>query len=124
MKLQQLFEDENRVDLSQLQNTCDNFGSGFYWEEGGCWAMALALGEYFQSLGLTPTYHVDLGMHHCYAGGNGKLYDYTGVCRPQIPLTTVSKKRLIEIAHIANKGNDLVSDFPEARAIIAAATST
>jgi len=55
---------------------------GFYFEEGGCYGMALAIYERFRALGLPAelvvAYDRD-GPTHALVRSGGKLYDYEGV---------------------------------------------
>ena len=58
--------------------------AGFYYEEGGCWGMALALYHKFKSMGYSPELVIgiyDNVIRHGMALLDGKLYDHQGQCR-------------------------------------------
>lgn len=66
------------VDFLTLQQTCEHMELGFYFEEGGCFGMALALRDHFSSLGNSCALAIqEIGLHaYCVVGGT--CFDYTG----------------------------------------------
>jgi hypothetical protein len=73
--------------LEYLSDAISEAELGFYFEEGGCFGMALAIHEHLSRMGLPA--HVALSSTdfvHAYAELNGNLYDHHGrVCSGNYP---------------------------------------
>jgi hypothetical protein len=63
---------------ANLQTACERVEAGFYFEEGGCFGMALALHGTFLQQGLAPRYAVNDSFVHAFVELDGRYFDYTG----------------------------------------------
>ena len=57
-------------------------GVDFYFEEGGCWGMALALYRMFKKQGKDPRYCLGKTFVHAFVECDGKFYDSDGEFKP------------------------------------------
>lgn len=63
---------------ANLQSACERVEAGFYFEEGGCFGMALALYEIFANASLAPMFVVNESFVHAMVLVQGHYVDYRG----------------------------------------------
>jgi len=86
-KLQQLPLPVQKLNES-LQQACERIGAGFYFEEGGCYGMALALQDQITKEGLKADLAVIENKGHAVVLLENQSFDYTGFS----PLTGTETK--------------------------------
>ena len=73
-----------------LREACDQGEMGFYFEEGGCWGMALALND---AIGGELILRDDFV--HVYVRVNGKLFDWQGEAAPVANGQVITREELL-----------------------------
>jgi hypothetical protein len=117
--IQLLTENNEFQELDNIQTISDNMGMGFYWEEGGCWGMALAILQYFTDKGIPAKLCIQDGYTHCFIEAAGKLYDYTGEIFSHPKYHVISKAELFSLAEVGGFSKDeVVADMHAAMEII------
>ena len=75
---------------SYLREACDEGEMGFYFEEGGCWGMALALND---AIGGELILRDDFV--HVYVRVNGKLFNWQGEAAPVANGQVITREELL-----------------------------
>lgn len=105
--------------LDRLTDGCSAAGAGFYFEEGGCWGMALALHDALARIGHEPEYLVCQRNRHAMIEAGGRIYDHTGEASWNGPAVRVSRDELMVRARLAGHDDDgVLSDADAASEII------
>ena len=93
-----LFEGSISFD-DHMIDAVSNAEMGFYFEEGGCWGMALALFDYFVQEGENPRLVVQEKFVHAMVEVDGAFYDHQGqIARPSLPIIYCDQNEFIDIA--------------------------
>lgn len=99
-----------------LQEACVAVEAGFYFEEGGCFGMALAIREALASFGLSGGLAYSDSIEHAVVELEGQHYDYTGKCQTPEGLKAYTEDAFItKAAQCGKVGDSLVSDILWAR---------
>jgi hypothetical protein len=93
---------------ANLSQACERIEAGFYFEEGGCFGMALALHATFTQSGIKASLAVDKSFIHAYVLAHGHLYDHQGRGRMERPasLVTLEPNAFLEFAYANGHGDD------------------
>lgn len=103
----------------QLQAACENAEAGFFFEEGGCYGMALSLHKALTNAGIPAQLSVSDDVEHASVLADDLAFDYTG-SRPIKPTDrVVTEAEMRERANQSGRDvNSLFSDEEWAREII------
>lgn len=85
------------IDFLALQKKCEHMQLGFYFEEGGCFGMALALKDHFEQQGVSCGLAVQYGFLHAYCVIQNHCFDYTGRTTYR-PTNILTVEQLIDVA--------------------------
>lgn len=91
---------EGRISFDDhMIDAVSNAEMGFYFEEGGCWGMALALFDHFVQEGKQPRLVVQEQYVHAMVEVDGDFYDHQGqISPPSLPIVYCDQNKFIEIA--------------------------
>lgn len=109
-----------------MVDACSLAEVGFYFEEGGCWGMALALADCFQSVGLEAQIVVanntgrdgTIYPSHAMVRVAGQLFDHQGEAEQHEPLLPVTREQLIALAEDAGVDEEQIEQDRELAAQI------
>ena len=90
-----------------LQSACDLVEAGFYFEEGGCFGMALELHDVLSRAGLSPRLFVNDSFVHATVEVDEQQMDYRGFCSSAAGARSVTCKELMDFAF--SHGHDTAS---------------
>jgi hypothetical protein len=101
-------------------DACTAAEVGFYYEEGGCWGMALALYQTFTICGYEPKIAIATEQVHAMVEVNGRLFDHSGEVFNWVkPIDHVSPERMLLLATTHGWTIDeVMSDFRAAQEVI------
>lgn len=115
MNVDQLF----KVLHENLPRAIEGHEAGFYFEEGGCWAFAIALKRFLADEGIRSQIRVGTDHRHAYAAVGGKLFDHQGAAPAADYNTRLSSEREVASKAVTNAGEDrLEGDIAWATQII------
>jgi hypothetical protein len=89
-----------------MSEACERAEAGFYFEEGGCFGMAIALHATLTAAGVDARLGVTTDFIHAYAVAHGHLYDYRGKKVGAIPPDFALLQRTDFLQFAAEHGHD------------------
>jgi ankyrin repeat protein len=103
-----------------LQRACELVEAGFFFEEGGCYGMALELHRLFCAAGIDAQLAVYENHSHALVVVGQNRYDYQGrACNTAIPITALQPAEFLVVARLAGHSDeDLFSAQTYARSAI------
>jgi hypothetical protein len=113
-----LFENDFTANLRQAAENCE---FGFFFEEGGCWGMALALHDTFAKEGKHVEYALQTDFSHALVRVDGQLYDWSGPTKVA-NVKIVNRRELLRAALESGWAKDEISaSYQDAMEVIGAA---
>ena len=102
-----------------LWEACENAEAGFFFEEGGCWAMAQALFEAFQARGMSVQMrYCPYDFVHAWVQFGNLMVDYRGISSAPEVSAAVSLQEMLKVAAKYGCADSYESDLDWARKIV------
>jgi len=105
--------------LDHMIDACSAAQAGFYFEEGGCIGMAIAIHDALQAEGCIPTFVSMTQTAHVAVMVDDIVYDHQGACRNPHTVKPITLEQLHALGSEWN--SDIEADAAWAREIISLA---
>jgi hypothetical protein len=105
--------------LDHMIDACSAAQAGFYFEEGGCIGMAIALHDALREDGRSPRFVSMKRTAHVAVAVDGAAYDHQGECSNPQAFDTITREELLTLGN--EWSSDIESDTAWAREVISVA---